>query len=117
MPSFEREPYCLNANSSARADDQNRTHLKLLLVVSLLKIALGMPLVAAFIQPAHIRYQGLGVPDLDFEGGNKCVFGLYDEMAGVAEVLEPNLNCTCAFPLPLQLRFWCGASLRPPCSP
>jgi hypothetical protein len=56
-----------------------------------------MPLVTAPIQPAHVRYQGLGVPHLDFEGSNKCVFGLYDEMAGVAEMLEPNCELHLSF--------------------
>jgi hypothetical protein len=56
-----------------------------------------MPLVAALIHPAYIRYQGLGVPQLDFEGSNACVLGLYNQMAGVAEVLEANCE--------LHLRF------------
>jgi len=68
-----------------------------------------MPLVAAFVQPAHIRYQGLGVPQLDFEGSNECVFGLYYEMTGVAEVLEPNCELHCAFPLPLLRGYVFGA--------
>jgi hypothetical protein len=67
-------------------------------------------LVAAFVQPAYIRYQGLGVPHLDFEGSDECVLGLYNEMAGVAEVLEANCELHLCFPLPLPLlRFWCGA--------
>ena len=49
-----------------------------------------MPLVTALIQPAHVRYQGLGVPHFNFKGGNKCVFGIYNKMAGIAEVLESN---------------------------
>jgi hypothetical protein len=91
MAGLEGEFYSLKTDPSACADDQNRTHrVKLSLLISLLKIAFGMPLVAAFIQPSHVRYQGLGVPHLDFEGSNECVFGLDNEMAGVAEVLEPN---------------------------
>jgi hypothetical protein len=49
-----------------------------------------MPPITAFVQPAHVGYQGLGMPHLDLEGSNKCVFGVYNEMAGVAEVLEAN---------------------------
>ncbi len=41
-----------------------------------------MPLITAPIQPADIRYQGLG--------GNKCVFGIYNKMAGIAEMVESN---------------------------
>ena len=62
-----------------------------------------MPLVAAFVQPAYIRYQGLGVPHLDFEGSDERVLGLYNEMAGIAEVLEPNCELhLCFFPCPYR---------------
>jgi hypothetical protein len=67
MTGLERELHSLKANPSACADDQNRPHrAKLSRLIRLLKVALGMPLVAAFIQPAHIRYQGLRVPHFDF---------------------------------------------------
>jgi hypothetical protein len=74
-----------------------RSSVKLSFLLSLLKVALGMPPVAAFIQPAYIRYQGLGVPQLDFEGSNECVLGLYNQMAGVAEVLEANCELHLCF--------------------
>jgi hypothetical protein len=109
MTGLERELHSLKANPSACADDQYRPHrVKLSFLIQLLKVALRMPLVAAFIQPAHIRYQCLGVPHLDFEGSDECVFGLYYEMAGVTEVLEPNCELHLCLSLPLP-RYVFGA--------
>jgi hypothetical protein len=110
MASFERKSYSLKADPSACADHQNCTHrVKLSLLISLPKVALGMPLVTAFIRPTHIRYQGLGVPHLDFEGSNECVLGLDNEMAGVAEVLETNRELHLCLSLVLTASYVFGA--------
>jgi hypothetical protein len=117
MTGLERELHSLKANPSACADDQNRPHrVKLSFLIHLLKVALRMPLVSAFVQPAHIRYQCLGVPHLDFEGSDECVLGLYNEMAGVAEVLEANCELHCPFPCPYIYVFGAVRVATSPCS-